>query len=198
LGQHEARPEVVARPIEHRAPLLLLARLQALGGIGAIDQKIGAEKFLDFGRDRLRLPLHAVNDRIGEPGERHARRIDHVALRLPFGGDRFGKRPRRRGEWLARRRAHRPAVEQDRKFIRPLAHMGALIEARPQLRPGGAPRRLRGIEHLRFKNVLEDVAHEPSDRPPPHTRNGQPKPGRQRDDECHDPGGESNPVGREL
>ena len=98
LRQHEARAEPFARPGQHRVPGLRLLLDQAGGRFGAIEQQISAKIFCDLVCDRLRRFADRVDHRIGEPRERHARRIDHVGLRIPFRGDglREGARGRRK------------------------------------------------------------------------------------------------------
>ena len=108
-------PSFVARPCEHRIPVPRLPRDQTRRRVGAIEQQIGAEIFRDLLRHRRRRIGDRVDDRVGEPRQRHRGRIDHVALRVPFRRDRFGERARRRGQRAARRRSHRLAVEQDRE-----------------------------------------------------------------------------------
>ena len=85
----------------------------ALRTFGAIEHQIGGEILSDFRRDRRGRIGDAVDDGVGEPRERHVRRIDDLALRLPFRGQRLGQRARGRGQRAARRRPHRTAVEQD-------------------------------------------------------------------------------------
>ena len=87
---------------------------------GAIEQQVGAEIFFDLGRDRLRLRRDAVDDRVGEPGQRHARRDRSCRAARPIRRRAPRQRARRRGQRSPRRRAHRPAVEQDRKAVRRL------------------------------------------------------------------------------
>ena len=65
---------------------------------GAIEQQVGAEVFLDLGRDRCGRRRNAVDDRVGEPGERHRRRVDLVLLRVPFRGQRLRQLAHRRGQ----------------------------------------------------------------------------------------------------
>ena len=115
FGQHKSRAELLARPIDNRVPMLLLACDQTGRRRGAIEQQVGAQVFFNLGRDRLRRGRNAVDDRVGEPGERHHRRVDPVLLRVPFDGQSLGQHPRRRGQVPPRGRPHRPAVEQHRQ-----------------------------------------------------------------------------------
>ena len=112
LAQHEARAERVARPGDQRVPMLRLALDQPVRAAGAIADQIGAEELGDLGLHRVGRIGDAVDDGIGEPRERHRRRIDELALRLPFVRQRLRQRLRGRRQRPARRRPHRPAVEQ--------------------------------------------------------------------------------------
>ena len=135
-----------------------LALAQPLRRSGAIEQQIGREIFLDFGRDRAGRIGHAVDDRIGQPRQRHLRRIDHLPLRLPFRGNRLRKRQRRRGEQPARRRAHRLVVERSpHSRRRPPAAVAMRIETPPQRRPRAAARRRHRI--VGVWDGLEQIAH---------------------------------------
>ena len=89
FAEHEARAERLARPGEHRVPVLRLLGDEPLRRVGAIADEIGAEIFRDFLGDRLGVRRDAVDDRVGKPRERHGGGIDALALRVPFGGDRL-------------------------------------------------------------------------------------------------------------
>ena len=84
------------------------------------------------------------------------RRIDHLALRLPFGGDRLRQRKRRRGKHPAGRRAHRLAVEGHGIAFGRSRHFGCVIET--LRRAGRAPRRAAVMGFP--GSVFEQVAHE--------------------------------------
>ncbi len=84
LRQHETRAEGLMRPGEHRVPALRLALDQAGRRLGAVEQQIAAEIVFDLGGDRLRPLGHRIDHRIGQPRQRHARRIDDLGLRIPF------------------------------------------------------------------------------------------------------------------
>ena len=93
--QHEARTEIIARPVEHRIPS---SACRSTRPPGRRRDRTG-----DRSRGILRSPRppaaalgHAVDDRIGEPRQRHARRIDHVCLRIPFVARSPRPAPRRR------------------------------------------------------------------------------------------------------
>ena len=167
FGEHEARAERVARPVHHRVPVPALQRDQAIGLRRAIEQHVGAEIVLDLGGDRRGRRRHAVDDRVGEPRERHGRRIDHLLLRAPFGGDRLRERLRP-ARPAACARACAPRGRRAAPGSRPrcvLAGRGLLVEPRAQLRAHVAPRRLHRIERLVGENVLENVAHRSRSRP---------------------------------
>ena len=160
FGQREARAELLARPIEHRIPQRGLSRGEARD-IGPVDQQVGGEIFADFGRDRRRRRPHAVEDRVREAGERHARRIDVLALRLPFVRNRLGKRACRDGERMPRRRFYRPAVEQEPELALGFPDPGRSIEPPRQLRPPRPARGFHGVDRLAAEEIVEDVAHGP-------------------------------------
>ena len=128
LRQHEARAERVARPGEHRVPCAGLPCNKPLRSFGAIAQEIGGEK-LRARRRPLRPDRDAVDDGVGEPRQRHPRRVDDVALRLPFGRERLRQRARGRGERAARGRPHRTAVEKDAERPSPSATAAACRSA---------------------------------------------------------------------
>jgi signal transduction histidine kinase len=157
--QDEARPKGIARPGEDRIPVLRLLADQAVGIAGAIADEIRAEIFRDLLRDRRGIRRDTVDDRIGEPRERHGGGVDALALRLPLGGDRRAERPHRRRQRAAGRRLHGAAVEQHR-VRRPLTRLRGRIESLAQVRAHVAPRRLDGIERLIAEQVFENVAHE--------------------------------------
>src|SRR6266849_325560 len=135
FGQQETRAELLARPVEHRIPQRGLSRGEARD-IGPVEQQVGGEIFADFFRDRRRRGPHAVEDRVREAGERYPRRIDVLALRLPFVRNRLGKRTCRDGERMPRRRFYRPAVEQEPELALRFPDPGRSIEPPRRLRPG--------------------------------------------------------------
>ena len=92
--------------------MLGLERDQSLRPFGAIAEKVAAGVFQDVVDDRGLVALHAVDDAIGEPRERHGLRIDARALPAPFLGDRFRQRRVRQEEGRFAWRAHLLAVEQ--------------------------------------------------------------------------------------
>jgi len=159
LRQHEARAEGFVRPGKDRIPRVGLSGDEPFGSFGAVAHEIGGEIFLRFRGHRGRRIGDAVEDRIGQAGERHFRRVDDVALRLPFGGERRGQRAGGRGQRPARRCLHRAAVEQDAEAALAFRNLGPPIEPPAQLRPHGAPRRLGRVERLLGENLLEQVAH---------------------------------------
>ena len=116
--------------------------------------------FLDLGGDRSGRGHHAIDDRIGEACERHRRRIDLVALGIPFRGQRLSQLARRRGQRPPRGRPHRPAVEQHREAFRPFADRHRPVEPRPELRAHVSPRGLARVERLVLENLLENVPHD--------------------------------------
>ena len=123
--------------------------------VGAIEQEVGAEICDDLLGDRVLRRADAVDDGIGQPGERHARRVDHVALRLPLGRERLGERS---ASARPARRAPACAPACRRAAIAPPQPRRA-EEAPPQLRPQAAARRLGGIERLMGEDLFEHVAH---------------------------------------
>ena len=119
--QHEARTELVGRPAHDRIPCRALLRDQPCRAIGAVEQQIGAE-VLDDVRRHLVAPFgNAVDDAVGEPRQRHARRIDGLGLRVPFPPQRIGNRRPGRASTRPRGRPHRLAVQRDREAFRNLA-----------------------------------------------------------------------------
>jgi hypothetical protein len=103
----------------------------------------------------------ASTKRVGEPGERHARRIDHVGLRVPLIRDRLCKRCRRCCECAPRRGFYRLAIEQQREAAGlGLADMRLAVESLAQFRPRATARRLARIERLVFENLGKNVAHQ--------------------------------------
>ena len=92
----------------------------------------------------LRPVADAIDDRIGEPRQRHPRRIDQSLLRVPFGGERLGQRSGRRGEDAAPRGAHRFAVELHGMTAGHGRGRRPGVETPPQRRPHGAAHRLSG------------------------------------------------------
>ena len=114
-------------------------------------------------RHRFCMLHHRVDHRIGEPRERHARRVDHVYLRIPFLRDFLGERARRGSERALCRCAHRLVVEQDWVTIT-LAHrfadMRLAIEALAQDRAPAAARRLPRVVRLVFENLGKNITHE--------------------------------------
>ena len=116
LGQHEARAERLARPCEHRVPVLRLARDQARR---ARRRDRTADRSRDISRSR---PRPAAGAGATPSMIELASRVSGMAAgsitsrcACPFGGDRLGQRARRRRQRPPRRRAHRPAVEQHRR-----------------------------------------------------------------------------------
>ena len=114
LGKAHRRAEIVLRESEDRIPMLGLERDQSLRPLGAIAEKVGTGRVQDVVEDRALVALHAVDDAVGEPGERHRLRIDALALSAPFLGDRLALAPWSAGEGCLARRAHWLAVEQQR------------------------------------------------------------------------------------
>ena len=159
LCQHEARAQNVAREGEHRVPGHGLPSDQPGGSAGAVAHEIAGEVALHVRRHRRGYAGNAVDDRVGEPRERHPGRIDEVALRLPFGRQRLRQRARGRRQHAPRGSPHRPAVEQDAELALPALDRGVLVEPPPQLRPHRALRRLGRIERLAGENLLEQIAH---------------------------------------
>jgi len=103
---------------------------------------------------------HCVDHRIGEPRERHPRRIDDLFLRVPFLREVFGQGFRRGRECTACRGFDRLAIEQDREtgaLVRPDMHF--LEEAIAQIRAAALTRRHHRIERLVFENLGENVPH---------------------------------------
>ena len=138
-----------------------MARLtfdQSLRCRRAIANKIGGEILSNLGGDRSGPIADAVDDDIGQARQRHFRRIDDVALRVPFRRYRLGQGERRRGKDAAGRRAHRLVVEPHGKALASGRCAGLAVEAAPQDRPRGAAHRLHGMLGRGF---LERVAHRP-------------------------------------
>ncbi len=149
------------RPGQHRIPSLRLPLDQAGRRRGAIAQQIRTEILRHLAGHRLRRIRHRVDHRIGEPGERHARRIDQLGLRVPLSRDRLCKRCRRCCECAPRRRLYRLTIKQQREAARlGFAHMRLAVESLAQFRPRATARRLARVEGLVFENLSENIAHQ--------------------------------------
>ena len=122
-----------------------LPRGQAGRRTRPIANKIRGEIFFHFGGDRSRPVVDAIDDRIGQPRQRHARGIDVLALRIPFRSDRLRERRRGRREHAAGRRAHRLVVEPHGKTVTRTHRRGFVVETLAQRRPNGAARSLHGV-----------------------------------------------------
>ena len=100
-AERELEHDVVAllRPGEDRVPELRLARGQRRRPFGAVAEQVGSRHKR---RGRARTPPASGRDPVdrgvGEAGQRHRARVDRLALRVPFVGDRFGERVGRRRE----------------------------------------------------------------------------------------------------
>ena len=112
-GELEHRVVALLRPGEDRVPQLSLARDQGRRAPRR-DNKADRIRHKRRGRARRRPVRRDPVDRgVGEAGQRHGARIDRLALRIPFVGDRLGERGVGRREIGAARRLHRTPVEQD-------------------------------------------------------------------------------------
>ena len=161
LCQHETGAQRLARPSQHRVPVPCLAFDKAVRRLGAIAQQIRAEILRHLVGDRPGRVGHRVDHRVGEPGERHARRVDNVYLRVPFPGDFLGERGGRDGKDAANGRPDWLTVEQQWQTARPgLAHLRLGVETFTQCRACAAPRRLARVERLVFEDLSENVAHQ--------------------------------------
>ena len=107
-------PEFVRGPGQHRVPMRGFARDQRLGMAGAIEQQIRAEIFCDIVGHGIDA-VGDLGDAVGKARQRHGQGIDGLALRIPFGGDRFRDGADRRDDLAAGRRADRLAVQRDGK-----------------------------------------------------------------------------------
>ena len=112
---------------------------------------------LDLVGNRPRRVAHRIDDGVGQPCQRHARRMDHVALRIPFAGDCFGKFVCRRVQRAPRRRFNRFPVEQDRTA---LTDMRGFVEPLAQIRPQGVAHRFNRVQRLVFEYLGKYVAHQ--------------------------------------
>src|SRR5262249_46083097 len=128
-----------------------LPRHQSLRSLGAVAKKIGAGIVEDIADNRFLPAFDAVNNAVGEPGERHGRWIDARALTAPFLGNCIGKRRTRQKEGCFSRRAYRLAVEQDCEALSILLDVCIGVEAlrltRSVLRPLPVTGRLFLISH---------------------------------------------------
>ena len=120
-----------------------------------VKQQVGLKIFGDLRGDRRRLIGDAVDDRIGEPRERHFGRLDKVALSVPLGREGFRQRRIRRRQHTARGRADGLAVELHAVTFRHRDNRNLGVEPAPQRLADGAPRRLRGV----IGPILERFAH---------------------------------------
>ena len=112
VSDMERRAQHLARPCKNRVPRLRLAADQFGRPSRPVAEEVAAG-ILDDVRPHLRLPPHdAIDGGIGEPRERHGRRVDAVGLSLPLGGNGIGQRARRQQELLLGRCPHRLAVEE--------------------------------------------------------------------------------------
>ena len=78
-------PSVSRGPAQNRIEGLGLARDQRLRLLGAVAQKVGAGVAQNIGPRFGHRMRDAVDRRVEEPRQRHVRRIDGLALPLPFG-----------------------------------------------------------------------------------------------------------------
>jgi len=122
----------------------------------AVTDKIGGEIFCHLLHDRSRTLAHAIDDRIGQSRQRHLGRIDHVALLVPFCGNRFRQGEHRRRQKTARRRAHRLVVEPDGVAAAFRSRRSPLIETLAQDRPRGAACSLHWVV---LCGIFEQFAH---------------------------------------
>ena len=146
--------EFVRGPGQHRVPMRGFARDQRLGMAGAIEQQIRAEIFCDI----LGHGIDAVadlGDAVGKARQRHGQGIDGLALRIPFGGDRFRDGADRRHDMAAGGRADRLAVQRDGKPAIGRGRAGLLVEALALGRARGASHRLLRIERRMSGDFIE-------------------------------------------
>ena len=119
--------------------------------------QIGSQIFLDLVGNGPWRVAHRIDNGVGQPCQRHARRIDDVALRIPFARDCFGKFACRRIQYAPRRRLNRFPVEQDRTA---LTDMRGFVEPLAQIRPPAAPHRFNRVKRLVFEYLGKYVAHQ--------------------------------------
>ena len=98
LCHYETRAEHLACPVEHRIPTPRLLVDKSARRLGAIKQHIGGEIPSDLVGNGLWRLADRVDHRIGEPGERHSARVDHIGLRIPFRRQGLRERRLRRSE----------------------------------------------------------------------------------------------------
>ena len=131
-----------------------LARDQRLGMAGAIEQQIGAEIFCDIvghGVDAV----GDLGDAVGKARQRHGQGGDGLALRIPFGGDRFRDGAGRRHDVAAGWRADRLAVERDGKAAVGWRDAGLLVEPLALGHARGAAHRFLRIERRMSGDFIE-------------------------------------------
>ena len=134
----KSAPRCRFRREQNRIPKPRLTLAQFLRTGRAVEQKIRREIFFDLRFDRPRRVGDAVDDGVGEPRQRHIGRIDLVALRLPFRGDRLRQLKRRRRERPPRRRAYGLIVEIDGMALGAACGARVLVKAPPERRTGVA------------------------------------------------------------
>src|SRR5688572_950128 len=108
-------PHAVARfeGGDQRLPPVLLAAVQRLVGVGAVAQRVRFGVAQQAGDGRGAVGADVVDGEVGEVAQGERLRVDLLALRAPFGGERFGQRLARDDLRCAALRADRPAVERD-------------------------------------------------------------------------------------
>src|SRR5690606_20323892 len=138
-------PDPVARLErgDERLPQFLLAAVERLVGIGAVAQRIGLGVAQQVRDDSVPAGGDAVDRVIGEIAQREAARVDLVALRAPFGGERLGERCTGHELRLAALRTDRAAVERDAP--------GALERLDRDLSPEAL--HSDGLRHLRARTI---------------------------------------------
>ena len=133
-------------------------RCRAMSSAGTrrpVEQQVGFKIFGNLGGDRPLLIGDAVDDRIGEPRERHFAWLDLVALGVPFGRDRLRQHRVRRRQDTPRGRADGLAVELHAVTFRHRGDPGLGVEPGPQRLAHGAPCRFHGTSGP----IIEQVAH---------------------------------------
>ena len=135
LGQHEARAERLARPVDDRVPV-------SAPGARPGPRARGADRTGDRSRDICSISAATGAGAGATPSMIElASRVSGIAagsitvlLRVPFRGDRLRQRPRRRGKRAAAPAsapACRRAAPESRRVA--LAHRRRLVEPRPQI-----------------------------------------------------------------
>jgi hypothetical protein len=151
--------ERVGRPEQHGIPMRGLARHQALGMAGAVEQEIRLEIFCKIVGNELDAIDHAFDHAVGEPRQRHGHGIEHLLLEGPFRGDSFGKRFCGDHHLAAGRRADRLAVERDGKAALGVRDPRLRIEALALGCAGGGPHRLLRILRGLPRDVVKQFPH---------------------------------------